>query len=60
MKYAPSSAASCLKSQGSSTTPHGPGGKVPSSKDGVRVSGMGHSAAKVSSILNRPAPSNGK
>lgn len=50
MKYAPSSAASCLKSQGSSTSPHGPGGKVPRPADG-KGAGMGYGPAKAASCL---------
>lgn len=53
MKYAPSSAASCLKSQGSSTTPHGPGGKVPRPMDSVgKGGGMGYSPKTAAHCLD--------
>lgn len=58
MTYNPASAAKNLKSQGSSTTPHGSGGKPAAPKDSVRGSGMGHSPGKAGSVLNRQAPAN--
>ncbi len=58
--FKPAAAASCLKSQGSSTTPHGPGGKVPMAKDSVSGAGMGYNPGKASGApLHRPAPEYG-
>lgn len=63
MKYAPSSAASCLVSQGKATTPHGPGGMPPKPMDSVgKGAGMGYHPAKAASCLDdwdHKAPYNG-
>ena len=63
MKYSPSSAASCLSGQGKSTTPHGPGGKVPKPMDSIgKGAGMGYHPSKAASVLDgmdHKAPHNG-
>jgi len=59
MRYNPSHAASCIKSQGSAGSPHGAGGKPPKPADSIRGGGMGYSPSKAASVVDRAAPANG-
>lgn len=63
MKYAPASAAACLKSQGSATKPHSAGQLPPGPVGGRGGAGMGYGPAKAAGHLGglgreKSAPSN--